>query len=410
MKTKVLLTGPLLSRSGYGEMARFALRALRTREDKYEIYLHTTNWGKTGWLWEDNEEREYIDSRLKETIIYQQNGGTFDTSIQTTIPNEWKKLAPTNIGYTAGIETTDITPEWINATNSMVDRVITISKHSADVFKSTKYDAKKDGENVHVLSCEKPVSYVGFPVKNVNSKGTTLDIDLNHDFNFLCVAQAGPRKNVEMLMKCFLEEFQNDNVGLILKVSSANNCTMDFHATKARIKGVLDTLPETANKKCSFYLLHGNMTDKEMNTLYNHKKVKCFATLTHGEGFGLPLFEAAYNGLPVLATGWSGHLDFLQKSNKNLFASVKYDIAQIDSRAAWPGVLHEQSGWAYPNPEHAKRMMRDVYTNYKKWKTKATTLKKHVTKTFTEETLYNKFCDIVEDVTPTVSKTGALSL
>ena len=100
MKKRVLLTGPLLSRSGYGEMARFALRSLRTQEDKYEIYLHTINWGKTGWLWEDNEERKFIDTKLRDTLMYQNDGGQFDLSIQTTIPNEWKNLAPVNIGFT----------------------------------------------------------------------------------------------------------------------------------------------------------------------------------------------------------------------------------------------------------------------------------------------------------------------
>ena len=81
MKKKVLVTGPFLSRSGYGEMARFALRALRSQSDKYDIFLHTINWGKTGWLWEDDEERQYIDMNLKQTILHQQNGGKFDLSL-----------------------------------------------------------------------------------------------------------------------------------------------------------------------------------------------------------------------------------------------------------------------------------------------------------------------------------------
>ena len=48
-----------------------------------------------------------------------------------------------------------------------------------------------------------------------------------------------------------------------------------------------------------------------MNSLYSHKKITALISTTHGEGYGLPLFEAAYNELPVLAPGWSGHLDFL---------------------------------------------------------------------------------------------------
>ena len=139
------------------------------------------------------------------------------------------------------------------------------------------------------------------------------------------------------------------------------------------------------------------MTDNEMQGLYTDRKIKSIISLSHGEGYGLPLFEAATNGLPDIATGWSGHLDFLQVKNKDLFASVKYDLGKIDPRAVWPGVLHEDSGWAYPNLEHAKRLMRDMYTNHKKWKGKALRLKKHLNKEFTEKKLYKKFTDLVSN-------------
>ena len=63
---KVLVRGPALSRSGYGEHARYVLRALRSSED-VDLYLVNTNWGETSWLFEDNEERKWIDSLLMKT-------------------------------------------------------------------------------------------------------------------------------------------------------------------------------------------------------------------------------------------------------------------------------------------------------------------------------------------------------
>ena len=48
-----------------------------------------------------------------------------------------------------------------------------------------------------------------------------------------------------------------------------------------------------------------------MANLYAHPKIKAYVSLTHGEGYGLPLFEAAYHGIPIIAPDWSGHLDFL---------------------------------------------------------------------------------------------------
>ncbi len=102
MRLKVLVTAPVLSQSGYGEHGRFVLRALKTREDLFDIYVNTLNWGRTSWLWEDTEERAWIDSLLMKTMHHAQQQGTYDLSLQVTIPNEWKKLAPINIGCTAG--------------------------------------------------------------------------------------------------------------------------------------------------------------------------------------------------------------------------------------------------------------------------------------------------------------------
>jgi glycosyltransferase involved in cell wall biosynthesis len=65
------------------------------------------------------------------------------------------------------------------------------------------------------------------------------------------------------------------------------------------------------------------MTEEEINGLYQHHSVKAFINLAHGEGFGLPMFEAAYHKVPVVAMGWSGQVDFLyapekRKRTKNL--------------------------------------------------------------------------------------------
>ena len=101
MKKKILLRGPVLTRSGYGEQARFALRSLRSREDLFDIYIQPLQWGKTSWLNDTNEEREWIDETIEKTIHYVQQGGHFDISLQVTIPNEFQKLAPVNIGSVA---------------------------------------------------------------------------------------------------------------------------------------------------------------------------------------------------------------------------------------------------------------------------------------------------------------------
>jgi hypothetical protein len=119
MKKKVLLVGPLLTRSGYGEQARFALRALRSREDLFEIFIRPITWGQTSWITDDTPERRWIDETIEKTIGFIHQGGKFDISIQTTIPNEFENLATKNFGYTAGIETTLPSPTWVNQCNGM---------------------------------------------------------------------------------------------------------------------------------------------------------------------------------------------------------------------------------------------------------------------------------------------------
>ena len=191
MKKKILLKGPLLTRSGYGEQARFALRALKSREDLFEIFIQPLSWGKTSWSVQMNEERKWIDTTIEKTINYIQQGGGFDLSLQVTIPNEFEKLAPINIGYTAGIETTKVAHEWILKANEM-DKIIVVSNHSKDVFTNSVYQAvnEKTGQQLE-LKLTTPIDAVNYPVKTFASL-PDIEIDVDTNFNFLAVAQFGP--------------------------------------------------------------------------------------------------------------------------------------------------------------------------------------------------------------------------
>ena len=117
MRKKILLKAPILTRSGYGEQSRFALRALRSREDLYDIYIHPLQWGQTSWITLQDEERRWIDETIEKSIAHAQSNGTYDISLQVTIPNEWEKLAEVNIGYTGVLESL---PLSINITNGQI--------------------------------------------------------------------------------------------------------------------------------------------------------------------------------------------------------------------------------------------------------------------------------------------------
>ena len=403
MRKKILVRGPCLTRSGYGEHARFALRSLRAKQDIFDIYVIPVGWGQTGWTSEDNEERRWLDERIKATSIYAQQGGQFDISLQVTIPNEWELLAPINIGVTAGIEATKVAAVWLEKAN-MMDKVITISEHSKWGFTNTAYQGQNSqtGEPM-TLACSTPVEIVHYPVKSYEAL-PDLELNLDFDFNFLAVAQQGPRKNLENTIKWFVEENIDQKVGLVVKTFIKNGAIVDREHTEKMLSNILAKYPD---RKCKVYLLHGDLTDAEMHSLYVHPQIKAMVSLTHGEGYGLPLFEAAYSALPIIAPGWSGQCDFLyappQESKKKksankkqpYFAEVDYAIAHVHPSAVWAGVIEKDSQWCYPNEGSAKMKMRQVRKQYPKWKKKANALQVWVLENFQEEMLYKRFADFV---------------
>ena len=396
MKKKLLVTGPALTASGYGEQSRFALRALRSREDLFDIYLTPTSWGQCGWIHEDNEERAWIDSLIMKTVQYTQvsnNQPQYDMSLQVTIPNEWKKMAPINVGYTAGIETNKISPHWIQPSNQM-DKIIVVSNFAKKRFENGVYTAtdQATGQQIPNYKVTTPIEVVNYSVRKNDT--TEIDLPITTDFNFLVVAQAGPRKNFANTVKWFVEEFKNDeNVGLICKTHLGGASQIDREAVTNNLKQLLE---QHKDRKCKVYLLHGDMEETELTALYTHPKVKALVSLSHGEGFGLPLFEAAGYGLPVITTEWSGHTDFMYCPNKEgkikpHFARVDFTLQQVQPEAVWQGVIEKDTMWAFPVGTSAKSQMRAVYKDHDRYRGQAKRLALHIEKEFETNKIYQQF-------------------
>ncbi len=405
MRKSVLVSGPVLSCSGYGEQSRFALRSLRSREDIFDIYVNPLTWGKTSWITEDNEERAWIDNLVRKTNQRQQAmpDVPFDISIQVTIPPEWDKFAHVNIGYTAGIETTKVAPAWIEKAN-MMDKIIVPSTHSKNTFTSTTYQLFNQQTQEHVgdLQTSTEFEVMPFPLRTTNPE--PLDIDFSTKFNFLTVAQISPRKNLETLVRNFVREFrEEEEVGLVMKVSVANNSIYDKYNTASNIMKLLNH-PEMVNRKCKVYLLHGDLSEGQLATLYRHPKVKGYVTATHGEGFGLPIFESAIAGLPVVATDWSSYLDFMtmpvkdkkgKVKDKKMFLKVQHDVKQIQPEAVWDGVLQADSEWAFVKENSLREKMRTLYKNPGTYRKNAKMIQEHILENYKPEDLYAKFVGVV---------------
>lgn len=389
MKKKIFVRGPVLSQSGYGEQSRFALRALRSREDLFDIYVQPISWGQTGWIWHENEFREWMDSRILETqLMIQKNQLQPDISLQITIPNEFEKMCPVNIGYTAGIETTKVSPQWLQKGNDM-DKILVVSNHAKNSYVNTIAEARNNqsGETFeYKLSTPVEVVWENTPVSETYE--VIPGFNPKHDFNFLCVSQMGPRKNLVNTIKWFVEEFIDQEVGLIIKSNTRGNSRIDLEMTEGSLQAIL--APYT-DRKCSVSLLHGDLSEGQMRALYEHDKVKAMVNISHGEGFGLPLFEAARFCLPIISIGWSGQVDFL----KDNFLKVKHQLRPVSEESVWNGVIEKDSMWAYADQGSYKMALRMMYKKHDEFIEQSKELQKFVNEEFSNEVLYKKFCDAI---------------
>jgi len=404
-KLRTLLKGPVLTQSGYGIHSRQLFNALFD-DELFDLYVEPIKWGHTPFLTRETEEKEKILQCVQKfSQAEQANQKHYDLFIHVTIPNEFEKKGRFNVGVTAGIETDTISHVWIQKCNEM-DLIIVPSNHSKEVLENGRavWQNQQTGESGG-LKIEKPIVIcnegVDTGIFNPTNKlwdNKVTDLELEADFNFLHVGQWGQggygedRKNISNLVKYFIETFKGrKDVGLVLKTNMARNNESDYETVLLRLKQIKANFPE--DEVPPIHLVHGNLSNEEMLSLYRHPKIKSFISLTHGEGFGLPLLEAAACGLPILATNWSGHLDFLKFKK---FSAIEYELKPIPDSAVWGDILIKGSRWAEVKEEETKHRMKKMVNSYTTPKEWANDLAKSVQENFSLEVVQRHFVDVVK--------------
>lgn len=423
-KPVLLLMAPVATLSGYGARSRDIAYSI-IQSGKYDVKIWNTRWGGTPMnaLDPHNEKHKAImDCLMTEPQLPTQP----EVFVQITVPNEFQRLGKYNIGITAGIETTIAAAPWIEGCNRM-DLVLTSSEHSKKVLEESVWmrhnqqTQQPEGELKLTTPVEVLIEGVDLDTyHSTNEIHKSIDSQLQavkENFAFLFVGHwlAGDfgedRKNISGLIRTFLEAFKNkmpkNQPALILKTSSADFSPLDRDEILSKISQIINSVK--SKNTPNVYLIHGDLTDGEMNSLYNHPKVKAHITFTKGEGFGRPLAEASLSLKPVIASNWSGHIDFLKES-----VLLPGQLTNVHPSAAWQDVILQESQWFSVDYSYAASVMRDVFENHKNYKDgakkQAYYTKKHFSLANMDEQLskyfekYVKFTQQVGIKLPTLKK------
>lgn len=218
-----------------------------------------------------------------------------------------------------------------------VDKILVPSEHVKLALTKTFNDDKIDNK-VYVI----PEGYdpsVFYPIDN------------KHD-TFCFMANKGwskgmnDRGGIQFLIKAFSEEFnKDDNVELKIKLNTV------YNSPGWDLKKEIDSLnlPEDRPK---IMTCTSNLDNKAMNDFYNEGDV--FVTTSMAEGFNLPALEAMACGLPVIATNYGGHLDFVNDSNGFLIDDL--EMGFFSDEIAYEDIL-----WAKPKIECIRKKLREAF-------------------------------------------------
>lgn len=394
---KILIKGPVLCMSGYSvhsrQIAKWALD-LEEKRDDIKVSFFPTNWGINPSIVDPNALNGLIGKMMQRQA---QPGEHFDITIQIDLPSAFDPfLGLYNIGVTAAVETDVCNPEWIDAINRM-DLTIVPSEFTKKTLTSSGFITKR----IEVIpeSWFEEIGKTDFENQKTNNK-LVEKLKLDTKFNFLLVGQftgnnaENDRKNIAYTIKWLAEEFKsNEDVGLVIKTNSGRQTKLDKQNCVNMLNQIIMQVKQGKGPK--IYLLHGTMTDKEIVDVYTHPSIKAIINLSHGEGFGLPTLEASACGLPVIATNWSAHTEYL-----NLGKWIKVDCAlgpihpsRVDNK-----IFMEGSKWAFPEEKDFKRKVRRFYNAPAIPKEWAKELQQKLLKTHSHETISEQYTKILEEI------------
>lgn len=279
---------------------------------------------------------------------------TIEMVIMHSTPDLWPKFWEEKrellsnkivIGYCTW-ETNRLPKLWVNCINGYVNEVWCPSKYNEQAFRDSGVTAPI--RVVPHVFLPKPLP----PPEQVKLVDVTNGdhIEKNGTYTFYTIGEFNTRKSIEETIQAYCSAFKHrDPVRLILKVHYRGYSPENKKKCEEMVAAELKKYP----KHPPVVGLFDNMTVNEILGL--HSIGDCYISLTKSEGFGLTIFDAFHYQKNIIATGYSGHIDFLGKNHPGL---VRYKIGPVTGMTSFSANYTEEQMWAYPDIDHAIVLMR----------------------------------------------------
>lgn len=331
MKNGVNLIGYTRAESGLGEACRSAAKALQAAGVPFQLInfpFHSSREGDLSWQHKEGQNPIY------RTNIFFLNADQMYIQIRKKkIKTGWLSNRY-NIGYWHW-ELPEFPDHWVKCFE-LVDEIWVPSSFTHHSVSS------KTGKPVriipHAVSFDIPADRDRSIFQLPESRFLFLTM-----FDLFSTAA---RKNPYSVIKAFKQAFtkENQDAGLVIKVNNAS-----FHPVE------MEKVKQTIAGWPNIFLIEKDLCRQEVYGLMN--AADCYISLHRSEGFGLPLAESMFLGKPVIATNWSGNLEFMDPGNSLL---VGYTLKKVEENF---GPYTTDQMWAEPDTEQAAERMRKVVEN-----------------------------------------------
>lgn len=214
----------------------------------------------------------------------------------------------------------------------------------------------------------KVIPYAFNITKYNDNKQRIIFNDKDHTFKFYFICELDDRKNIESIIRCFHSEFHSSEpVSLVLKIKKVG---VSPEALRQHVSKLCDEIKsqlriynniDTYNHEI---IITEDFTDEQMKIL--HLSCDCYIGPTHGEGWGIPSFEAMCYGNTPICSNEGGPKDYIDPNNKNTGWLIDGMMGICTHQnAAFNDIFTGLHHWFIPNELEIKRAMRYYYENRK---------------------------------------------